>query len=105
LDALEALSAVAFAFAGWLGAGDVSLDTLEVLFALASLDELETLFSVAFAFSGWLGSAVDAEKFELLFVELSTCVDVFVVAFGISLMFDAHEDCMKLRQMQRQSNR
>jgi len=88
LDTLEALFAVAL------------LDTLEALFAEALLDTLEAFSSVAFAFSGWVGSALDAEKFELLSVELSRCVDVvLVVAFGVLLMFDAREECMKLRQI------
>jgi len=119
LETLEALFAVALAFSGWLvaGAGDVSLETLEALFAVAlafsgslvagagdvSLETLEALFAVAFAFSGWLGAGDDEEKFKVLFVELSACVDV--VAFGVALMFDARGDCMKLRQMQRQRTR
>jgi hydrogenase/urease accessory protein HupE len=94
LDTLEAFSAVAL------------LDTLETFSAVALLDTLEAFSAVAFAFSGWVGSALDAEKFELLCVELSRCVDVvFVVAFGVLLMFEAREECMKLRQIQRQRNR
>ena len=100
MDTLEALFAVAFTCPGWPSAGDVSLDTMEALFAEALLDTLEAFSSVAFAFSGWVGSALDAEKFELLSVELSRCVDVvLVVAFGVLLMFDAREECMKLRQI------
>jgi len=43
-EIFEVLSVVRFILPGWLGAGDVSLDTLEALFA------------GAFAFSGWLGA-------------------------------------------------
>jgi len=99
---LDPLLAVAFAGSGWLGSGVVSLDTLDPLLAVAfagsgwlaagvvSLDTLDPLLAVAFAGSGWLGVGVDA---------------VVVVAFGVSPVFDACDDCVKIRQMQRQKNR
>jgi len=101
-EIFEVLSVVRFILPGWLGAGDVSLDTLEALFA------------GAFAFSGWLGAGDPGRLWFqtvwvpllMLFVELSKCVDaVVVVAFGVSLVFDARDDCVKIRQMQRQRNR
>ena len=77
-EIFEVLSEVRFVLPGWLGVGVVSLDTLDPLLA------------VAFAGSGWLGVGVDA---------------VVVVAFGVSPVFDACDDCVKIRQMQRQKNR
>ena len=77
-EIFEVLSEVRFVLPGWLGVGVVSLDTLDPLLA------------VAFAGSGWLGVCVDA---------------VVVVAFGVSPVFDACDDCVKIRQMQRQINR
>ena len=112
-----------FAPAGSLGPGDVSLETLEALFAVVfapagslgsgdvSLETLEALFVVVFVFSDWFGPGVDVDKFELLFVELFTFVEFIMnvtfiaVSLGVSLTFDAFDSCVKLRQTQRQRNR
>ena len=95
---MKRLFAVAFAFSGWLGAGDVSLVTLEALFAVAFafsgwlgagdvlLDKLEALFAVAFAISGWLGAGD---------VSLDTLEALFAVAFAFSGWLVVGDDAEK----------